>query len=273
MKHIIAPQLLTRRVLVHLIGCGGTGSQMLTGLARLHVALLALGHPYGLQVVAFDPDTVSDSNIGRQLFAVGDVGLPKAAVLINRINLWFGLQWRAVSRSYQVRTEAGWQWREEQDFDECDIAITCVDTAKARREIDAFWKKYHRAPAYHLDCANAQQTGQIVLCRGLRASTSKPGELPHLSEILPEIFNEAIPEDNRPSCSLAEALEEQGLYINQHVASWALSLLERLFRDGELTTCGYWINLLEGRVTPIPVPSPLAPEAGKKRTRKAATNG
>lgn len=262
MKHILPSDLLTRRIKIHLIGCGGTGSQMLTGLARLHIALRALGHPYGLQVVAFDPDRVSESNIGRQLFAAGDVGRYKANVLVHRLNCWFGTDWQAICEEYQKR----------HIIDRADFAITCVDTAKARREIADYWNRHYYHPTYWLDCANAQQTGQVVLGRGRPADPPKEGRLPHLSELLPEIFDETIPEDNRPSCSLAEALEEQGLYINQHVASWALSLLERLFRDGELTTCGYWINLLEGRVTPIPIPTPHAPDAGKKR-RKAATNG
>ena len=54
-------------VTVFVIGAGGTGSQVATGLARMSVALQALGHP-GLHVTVFDPDTVTEANIGRQLF-------------------------------------------------------------------------------------------------------------------------------------------------------------------------------------------------------------
>lgn len=54
-------------VTVNLIGGGGTGSQILTSLARLDVTLRSLDHP-GLHVTLYDPDTVSQSNIGRQLF-------------------------------------------------------------------------------------------------------------------------------------------------------------------------------------------------------------
>lgn len=45
-------------VTVHVIGAGGTGSQVATNLARWDMALRALGHP-GLHVTVFDPDTVS----------------------------------------------------------------------------------------------------------------------------------------------------------------------------------------------------------------------
>ena len=44
-------------VTVNLIGAGGTGSQVLTCLARLDVTLRALGHP-GLSVTLYDPDIV-----------------------------------------------------------------------------------------------------------------------------------------------------------------------------------------------------------------------
>ena len=64
-------------VSVHIIGAGGTGSQVATNLARMDMALRALGHP-GLHVTVFDPDTVSEANIGRQLFSESEIGLNKA---------------------------------------------------------------------------------------------------------------------------------------------------------------------------------------------------
>ena len=59
-------------VTVNIIGAGGTGSQVLTGMARLDVTLRALGHP-GLFVTVYDPDIVTDANIGRQLFGPSDL--------------------------------------------------------------------------------------------------------------------------------------------------------------------------------------------------------
>lgn len=73
-NYLINPQ---HPVTVNLIGAGGTGSQVLTGLARLDVTLRALGHP-GLFVTLYDPDIVTEANIGRQLFGYSDMGLNKA---------------------------------------------------------------------------------------------------------------------------------------------------------------------------------------------------
>ena len=76
-------------VTVNIIGAGGTGSQVLTCMARLDVTLRALGHP-GLFVTLYDPDTVTEANIGRQLFSPSELGLNKAQCLVTRINHFFG---------------------------------------------------------------------------------------------------------------------------------------------------------------------------------------
>ena len=66
-------------VTVFVIGAGGTGSQVVTCLARMGMALQALGHP-GLHVTVFDPDTVTEANIGRQLFSEAETGKRKERV-------------------------------------------------------------------------------------------------------------------------------------------------------------------------------------------------
>src|SRR5689334_2966599 len=63
-------------ITINVIGCGGTGSQVLNSLARMNSALKALGHT-GLYVRAVDPDKVTEANMGRQLFSMADVGTYK----------------------------------------------------------------------------------------------------------------------------------------------------------------------------------------------------
>lgn len=70
-KYLLSPY---HPVTVLVAGAGGTGSQVITSLARMSVALQALGHP-GLHLTAFDPDTVTEANIGRQLFSETELGL------------------------------------------------------------------------------------------------------------------------------------------------------------------------------------------------------
>ena len=71
--HFTDSYLLNPRheITVSLIGSGGTGSQVLTCLGRMDTALRALQHP-GLFVTMYDPDIVTQANMGRQLFAGND---------------------------------------------------------------------------------------------------------------------------------------------------------------------------------------------------------
>ena len=70
---------------MNLIGAGGTGSQVLTALARMNHALTELNHA-GLSVRLWDDDVITEANLGRQLFAESELGLYKSVALINRIN-------------------------------------------------------------------------------------------------------------------------------------------------------------------------------------------
>jgi len=67
--HSIHPELLRRRVRVLVVGCGGTGSAVAAGLPYLHQAMIANGHPAGLQVTLLDGDVISPTNCVRQPFA------------------------------------------------------------------------------------------------------------------------------------------------------------------------------------------------------------
>ncbi len=80
---------LGREISVVLIGCGGTGSEMLDCLARLDWVIRALGHP-GLRVKVYDGDTVEAPNVGRSQFYPADVGFNKAIVSVQRANLRWG---------------------------------------------------------------------------------------------------------------------------------------------------------------------------------------
>lgn len=261
--HTTIGELLQGRVRVALAGAGGNGSHMLAGLARLDRSLRALGHPGGLQVTVYDPDRVAESNVGRQLFYPGDVGQSKAICLVHRLNLAYGLAWHAVPGPY-ANTGAS-----RAEGPRAHLVISCVDSAAARREI---WREVRErsdaSPFYWLDLGNRQQDGQVILGQPVRykprRETNVGPRLPTVMELHPELQDETLPEDNRPSCSLAEALASQDLFVNQVLTSWALQLLWRLFRAGQIEHHGYYVNLASGRVNPVPVPA----ERGEKQPEK-----
>ena len=266
MPHITPARFLDRVVVIALIGCGGNGSQMLTGLARLNHALCALGHP-GLHVCAFDPDTVSEANMGRQLFGAFDVGSSKAHVLVNRINAFFGLDWQA---------HFG-RWDAEKIQVHPDMLICCVDSAKSRHEIMRSYGETRAA--YIMDMGNRAADGQVLFGEpegfDLRVVVP-PGSarLPDPYRVLPELVDVRAVEDDTPSCGLAEALERQELFINQAVVTPALSILWEFFRHGRLTWHGAFVNLRTGSMRPLlvkePAPVPEAAETEEVRVRVMA---
>ncbi len=75
---------------VLVVGCGRNGSAIAAGLPYLHSAMLPQGHPYGLHVTVIGGDTVSPFNCVRQPFTRSEIGLSKAVVLVNRVNLFWG---------------------------------------------------------------------------------------------------------------------------------------------------------------------------------------
>src|SRR5438094_9921090 len=124
--HMLDPELLRRAVRVLVIGCGGSGSAIASGLPYLHQAMLVAGHPGGLQVTIMDGDIISPANCVRQPFCSAEIGLAKPVVMVSRLNLFWGLHWTAVAENLTAKT----------DVSNFDIVIGCVDTRGARRLIE-----------------------------------------------------------------------------------------------------------------------------------------
>lgn len=179
-------------VTVNIIGAGGTGSQVLTCMARLDVTLRTLGHP-GLFVTLYDPDTMTEANIGRQLFSPSELGLNKALCLVKRINYFFG---------------------------------------------------------------NTQTAGQVVLGtvpKKIRQPASGQYETVGSLKVITRFVKYARvkEEDSGPSCSLAEALEKQDLFINSTLAQFGCNILWKMFRNVMLEHHGLFLNLETMKVNPI----------------------
>jgi ParB/RepB/Spo0J family partition protein len=137
-----------------------------------------------------------------------------------------------------------------------DIIITCVDTAKARRAIGAaLADERHVPPFYWLDLGNHATDGQFIIGTSRRSvfQNDKHMRLPTVLDYFPELADESLAEDDAPSCSVAEALERQSLFINRVMASHALALLFDLLGRGSIGNAGGFINLATGQAVPIPL--------------------
>lgn len=260
--YLLAPQ---HPVTITLIGAGGSGSQMLTQLARIDQALKKIGH-VGLHVTCFDDDIVTEANIARQLFSPGDIGLNKATVLITRLNQFFGSRWTAEPRRYCKSVNTS---------DRCsNITISCVDSVQARMAIndtlfrgksqwtsnvnlEPFQKKF-----YWMDLGNAQNTGQFVIgtCTPIKQpdqKIKKGVKLQRMECELPTVFNKfpsfrkQKTKDTGPSCSLADALHKQDLFVNSMLVQAAAATLWKMFREGKINYHGAFINLKTMDISPI----------------------
>jgi PRTRC genetic system ThiF family protein len=248
MMHTLDPQLLERPIRILVVGCGGNGSAIVSGLPYLHQAVLAFGHPGGLEVTLIDPETVSETNCVRQPFCRTEVGFPKAIVLAHRINLFWGLNWQGMqARIQQIAKSAN-----------VDLVIGCVDTRKARRAIDR-WVLKSRV-LYWLDLGNNASSGQFILGQPKNSANKRKGKcrLPTATELFPEIAAPGKKDDDQPSCSAAEALTRQEPFINQNLAYQALGMLTQLLRHGAVSYQGGFCNLATGRLTPLPIRVPTA---------------
>lgn len=252
---------------VTLIGAGGNGSQMLSALARIDYALRQLGK-MGLEVTVWDPDTVEPSNVGRQLFSTADIGQNKADCLVSRFNRVYGNNWKAIPEEFR-HTYPGNSFG--------NIIITCVDNKKVRMEIGKYFpiekkklaqNEYY--PFYWLDLGNGQRTGQVIL-------GSNPIDQPETEQYqsvnrLPTLTDtydlEQVDEkESGPSCSLAEALSKQDLFINSSLVQMAASLLWSVFTDYGIEYQGFYMNLDTYRTIPIPVKKYKTPKP-KAKTKK-----
>ena len=241
-EHTIPGCLLAKSVRVTVVGCGGTGSAIAAGLLYLHQAMVAQGHPHGLDVTFVDGDRISRSNCVRQPFSVSEIGLYKATVLATRINLFWGLGWKGSPHFL----DEGWRG-------ETDILIGCVDSRKARNTI--ICSQAYRNSQYWLDIGNNADSGQFVLGQpdNRNAKNNSP-RLPTIADLFPEIVNPKMDKKDRlPSCSALEALQRQEPFVNQTLAYQALAMLARLFRYGRITYHGAFINIATGRTSSLPV--------------------
>jgi PRTRC genetic system ThiF family protein len=228
-----------QRVRIAVIGAGGTGSQFLDQLASLEATLTRLGHP-GFDVSVYDGDQVSASNIGRQRFSAGDVGLNKANILVHRINLFYGLDWTAHAKHVDPASPP---W--------ADLIVTCVDKALFRAQLgEASADRF--SSGLWLDFGNGSDRGNVVLGH-LGRGCGEGVRLPNVLDLYPELSRMEAADAEQPSCSTEEAIRRQAWPVNRMAAMLGAELLWTLFREGRIETHGAFYSLAPMRVQPLQI--------------------
>jgi len=259
--HFTASSLVdpTNPVTVNLIGAGGTGHRMLTELVRIHISLQAFGRP-GLQVTVFDDDLISEANRGRQMFAPSEIGYFKSVTLINRINRSNGTNWKAVPERFSTDN-----LHLLPEASKANVYITCVDTVSARFDIANALRKVCRnsrndraQPFYWMDCGNSRVTGQVLLATLTEIKQPESerfrtvANLPKVTDEFKELLEE-VDDHNEPSCSQADALKKQDLFVNTGVAVNGAELLWQLLCEGMIEHRGVFLNIKKFKTVPLKV--------------------
>jgi len=267
-EHVLSDSFHKTSQPIHVlvVGAGGNGSAIFLQLPYLHQALRVWGYA-GLQVTMADGDVVSETNCVRQPFATSDVGLNKAVVLVNRVNLFWGLHWQAFPQHFRKDSL-------KDNTSHPHLLISCVDTRAARDAIALAVTRPRNRTAYWLDLGNNAASGQYILGQPLNDRNRRTGSrLRTAVELYPEIGATEVGEDPLPSCSALEALDRQEPYINQVLAASALAMLARLFRYRTISHHGAFYNAASGRMSTIPVDPELWTKTQRRSRRllKSAT--
>lgn len=235
-----------------LVGCGGTGSFIAHALAQLKASQPPGGGAVG-RVILVDPDRVEERNIGRQNFAPGDIGHPKAQALAFRYNLGFGIDFEWVIEPFRP----GLLPKDTSSLSRI-LVVGAVDTGEARRSIASALKERHDDVVW-LDAGNGLDRGQVVIGNAFqRAMLSHSVDpdidiaryLPYPSLALPELLHsDPRPE---PSCAEAAQVDLQGLFVNRFMASIVGEYLHRLLR-GQLAVSQTWIHLRPMEMVSVPI--------------------
>lgn len=224
---------------------------MATHVARMDYALRKLGHR-GLSVKIYDYDKVSESNVSRQMFAESEVGLYKSQAICNRINMFFGFNYRPLIEA-SVRPQS-------------NLCISCVDNSHKTPDNQYFRQTYnneflykgerydHRIkPYYWMDLGNDADYGQVIM--GSKSNEVKAKDnvqkLPTIIDVMGEDLGEG--KTDTPSCSLAEALGRQDLSINTAVAAHGFAILWQPLRHKFIEYHGMFINLARGETQKLTV--------------------
>jgi PRTRC genetic system ThiF family protein len=222
-----------KRVTITLVGCGGTGSHIASGLVATAQALRE--RSIVVDMLFIDPDRVEVKNVGRQLFSPGDVGEAKAEVLAGRLNAAFGERIMSAVRSVEALDLLPSPVGRGAGGEVLHLVIGAVDNPAARAIIADVVKSAQGA-LWWLDCGNENHSGQVCLGNtathaALRGAIALGlvDRLPAPQVVYPDLIKTPSPHRRgtgvRSSCAELTAAGAQSLMINRLMAAYALSML------------------------------------------------
>lgn len=233
---------------VTVVGLGGTGSQVARSLARV-IYDMRRARLHTPTVVFIDPDVVEEKNVGRQMFAAGDITQNKSRVLARRFNQALGLEIEAIDQPLDARRHIERHG---------NLVVGCVDNHLARRElakVEGIW----------LDAGNHFDSGQVcvgnsadrdTLLRHLKGDQhGKYRYLPSPALLFPQLLEPEPQPVPQPALSCADLVAggEQHLLINDLIACVVAGYLYKLLHRQPVTTFVSYVSVDGLAVRSLPI--------------------
>jgi PRTRC genetic system ThiF family protein len=253
-----------KRVTITLVGCGGTGSHIASGLVSIAQALRE--RSIFVDMLFIDPDRVEVKNVGRQLFSSGDVGEAKAEVLAGRLNAAFGERIMSAVRGVDLLDLLPSPTVREV----LHIVIGAVDNPAARAII-ADVVKSSNGQLWWLDCGNENHSGQVLLGNAATDAALRGAialglvdRLPAPQLVYPDLVKtpkKARQPKRGSSCAELTASGDQSLMINRLMAAYALSMLTDFLVTRDLRYFGVNLDAQWGGLRTYAIDAPTIAEA------------
>ncbi len=253
------------RLVILLVGCGGTGSWAAHVLAQF--AVWARDKSIGVDMYFIDPDSVETKNLVRQNFCQAEVGYPKAFTLAWRFNAAFGLQITPVVRKFEAAMLSEYRPRLVSGDKTLTLIVGAVDNTAARQEIASALTErladgWSRSRWWWIDAGNERNTGQVLIGNSMSPEpllsplgycTALP--FPHIQE--PSLLTRAAAGNDAADLSCADLTlqESQSAVINRQMAAWIGVYLYRLLQKQDLDIMATWLDLTTGQARSVSITS------------------
>ena len=226
-----------------LVGCGGTGSWLAPAVARVARLLREKFTKDAKGLLRRPGQGPGKEHLPPELLPGGG-GLEQGRHPGRALRHGLGSRYRGhparFSRSVIELTMGGSRYAD------LAVLIGCVDNRAARRDIQNTVRN-HPGAVFWLDCGNVKESGQVLIGRNNPEKEVKSFPVPELCAWLPlpsvqhkELVGKDEEEDERRrrrpawSCADIALRDEQGLTINQAIASVAADYLVRLLLTNNL---------------------------------------
>lgn len=209
-------------ITITVIGAGGNGTMFCQHLAHIVYAYQEL-YARRIVVTVMDGDAVSAANVGRQAYGMNELFQNKAQIIVSKINRVYGFEWLANPKHFTYPKTH--EEKKNLAGEICsNFIVTAVDNVHTREELYNFitwWRMRNKQPEYNpffwVDMGNTKTTGNVVV-ESVEMGWSSP--LIEYADYYPK-----GKERNEPSCSLAQALNEQSMFVNKYCATIAAQWL------------------------------------------------